>query len=93
MSKPNGLSTISGVFAPVTISMFSALLFLRMGFAVGQLGFFLTVLELLLAYGIILLTVLSLCAVSSNGAVEGGGVYCMFLRLIKYSILNGLIQI
>lgn len=46
----------------------------------GQLGFLMTTVELLLAYGIILLTVLSLCAVSSNGAVEGGGVYCEFHR-------------
>lgn len=35
------------------------------------LGFLLTTVELFLAYGIILLTVLSLCALSSNGAVEG----------------------
>lgn len=46
----------------------------------GQLGFLMTTVELVLAYSIIFLTVLSLCAVSSNGAVEGGGVYCECLR-------------
>ena len=54
-----------------------------MGFIVDQAGLLESILMFFLAYAIIGFTVLSICAISTNGAVEGGGAYCILAKDAK----------
>ena len=81
-SDQKGLATFSGVFAPVTLSMWSSMLFLRMGYVVGNAGVFGSCLMLFIAFIILICTILSVSAIATNGAVEGGGVYFMLSRTL-----------
>lgn len=74
------LDTISGVFVPTTLNVFSILMFIRFGFILGQSGLLGMLAMLLAAYAINLFTTLSISAVASNGTVRGGGAYYLISR-------------
>uniref|UniRef100_A0A3Q2G1A9 Zgc:153039 n=1 Tax=Cyprinodon variegatus TaxID=28743 RepID=A0A3Q2G1A9_CYPVA len=77
--QPKKLSVFFGVVVPTLLSMFSVVLFLRIGFVVGHAGLYQSILMFLVAYFIISMTVLSVCAISTNGALDAGGAYCILL--------------
>ncbi|XP_022623354.1 solute carrier family 12 member 9-like [Seriola dumerili] len=80
--QPKKLSTFFGVVIPTLLSMFSVVVFLRIGFVVGQSGLYQAIAMFLVAYFIICMTVLSVCAISTNGALDAGGAYYMISRAL-----------
>ncbi|CAJ1066105.1 solute carrier family 12 member 9 [Xyrichtys novacula] len=80
--QPKKLSIFFGVVIPTLLSMFSVVVFLRIGFAVGQSGLYQAIAMYLVAYFIISMTVLSVCAISTNGALDAGGAYYMISRAL-----------
>ncbi|XP_072249137.1 solute carrier family 12 member 9 [Leuresthes tenuis] len=80
--QPKKLSIFFGVVIPTLLSMFSVVLFLRIGFVVGQSGLYQAIAMFLVAYFIICMTVLSICAISTNGALDAGGAYYMISRAL-----------
>lgn len=79
--RPNTkLGTFEGLFLPTALNVLSILMFLRFGFILGQMGIMGTFLLLVMSYTVDLLTVLSVCAISTNGTVRGGGAYYMISR-------------
>ncbi|XP_068441774.1 zgc:153039 isoform X2 [Clinocottus analis] len=80
--QPQKLSIFFGVVIPTLLSMFSVVVFLRIGFMVGHSGLYQAIAMLLVAYFIICMTVLSVCAISTNGALDAGGAYYMISRAL-----------
>ncbi|KAM3605050.1 uncharacterized protein V6R79_019747 [Siganus canaliculatus] len=76
------LGVLLGVVVPTLLSMFSVVVFLRIGFVVGQAGLYQSIAMFLVAYFIITMTVLSVCAISTNGALDAGGAYYMISRAL-----------
>jgi hypothetical protein len=76
----NKLDLCNGVFVPVTLNILGVILFLKLGWGTGNAGIVGMVLVFLIAETICVMTVLSLSAIVTNGAMSGGGAYFMISR-------------
>jgi amino acid transporter len=76
------LGTFAGVFTPSILTILGIILFLRLGYVVGNTGLARAMIILALANGISMLTTFSLSAIATNLKVKGGGDYYLISRTL-----------
>jgi amino acid transporter len=92
--QPRGtLGTFAGVFTPSILTILGLILFLRMGYVVGSAGLMRSLLIILLANSISVLTSISLSAIATNLRVKRGGDYYVISRTlgVQYGGALGLV--
>jgi amino acid transporter len=82
MPHAGALGTFAGVFTPSILTILGIILFLRLGYVSGNAGLGRTLVILLLANGISVLTSISLSAIATNIKVKGGGDYYLISRTL-----------
>ena len=78
--KRKGFNTFFGVYLPSVLSIFGVILFLRMGYIVGNIGILQTSFIIFISSLITFITGLSISATATNMNVKSGGAYFMISR-------------
>ena len=71
---------MGGVFTPCTLTILGVIMFLRLGYVVGESGIWLALAIVLVSKLITLLTTISLSGIATNTRVKGGGAYFLISR-------------
>ena len=81
-SQPHKLGTFTGVFTPSILTILGIILFMRLGYVVGNAGFLRVLMILGIANTISIMTSISLSAIATNLKVKGGGDYYLISRTL-----------
>lgn len=71
-----------GVFARCLLNIWGVIMFLRMGWMVGQAGAWEATSIVIVAMTVTVITTLSLSAICTNGTVKSGGAYYLISRTL-----------
>ena len=74
------------VFLTAISTILGAVMFLRFGYAVGEVGFFGTLLIILVGHLVTIPTAMALAEIATNQKVEGGGEYFIISRSFGVNI-------
>lgn len=77
---PKKFGTFKGVYLPSILTILGVIMYLRMGWVVGNVGIYATLLIVTISTAITFLTGLSIASTATNMKVKGGGAYFMISR-------------
>ncbi len=86
MSKRNRFGTFEGVFTPTILTILGVIMYLRLGWVVGNAGFGGALLIILLAKIVTLTTGLAIASMASNIKIGDGGSYAIISRSLGLEI-------
>ena len=78
--KPKKFGTFAGVFTPDVLTILGVIMYLRLGWVVGNAGFLGAVIIILLAKTITLFTGLSMSSITTNIRIGDGGAYSIISK-------------
>lgn len=84
--EKKGLGTLEGVFTPTILTVLGVVLYLRLGWVVGNVGLVETIIIILLAHSITISTALSMASMVSNIEIGAGGAYALISRSLGFEI-------
>jgi solute carrier family 12 (potassium/chloride transporter), member 4/6 len=85
-ADPHKLGAFIGVYTPTVLTILGVIMYLRFGWVLGQVGLLKTLLIVLLANSITVVTTLCLSAVATNTRVGVGGAYFIISRSLGLEI-------
>ena len=78
--KKTSLGTFGGVFTPDVLTILGVIMYLRLGWVVGNAGFLGAVLIILLAKSVTICTGLSMASITTNIKIGAGGAYSIISK-------------
>ncbi len=78
--RPRRYGTFEGVFVPTLLTILGVILYLRVGWVVGNAGLLGATAIIVLAYAITGSTGMSIASISTNTPIKGGGAYAIISR-------------
>jgi amino acid transporter len=85
-AKPVQFGTFTGVFTPTLLTIFGVIMYVRVGWAVGNAGLAGTWMVMALGIGITACTALSLSSIATNVRVGPGGPYAIMTRSLGFEV-------
>lgn len=86
MSQKKGLKTLEGVYTPTLLTILGVILYLRLGWVVGSVGFGGTLIIIFLAHVITVATALSMSSILTNFKIGSGGAYAIITHSLGFEM-------